>query len=223
MNKSDKRDLKRVAELVRLSAPLIQHVPKLPGMEFKLVNNSDLEPFYLSTTMVTIRVWHHMMSSWFVPLPVFPQRPKTDVTECETSRFVDRFNTKSEEVKIGTPTEEQWIAAFGSSDPADEDKDSGLSLGDVAWYKGNSDGRPHPVATKEPVNGFFDLLGNAWEWTWTRGVEDPRSYVVVGGSFRSAYETVEFHHRRVYDQNVRSQFIGFRLILSALDYLVEDE
>ena len=39
------------------------------------------------------------------------------------------------------------------------------SLGDVAWYDGNSEKKTHPVGKKAP-NGFglYDMLGNVYEW-----------------------------------------------------------
>jgi len=59
------------------------------------------------------------------------------------------------------PTEAEWeyAARAGGPDP------TGGSLGRSAWYRGNSDGRTHPVGRSLPnAWGLLDMLGNAWEW-----------------------------------------------------------
>ncbi len=59
------------------------------------------------------------------------------------------------------PTEAQWEyankAGTGKVDEANPDE--------VAWHGGNSGMKLHPVALKKPnVWGFYDMIGNVWEW-----------------------------------------------------------
>lgn len=63
--------------------------------------------------------------------------------------------------EIRLPTEAQWeYAARAGAVNADVN-----SLQEQAWYKPNSDGRPHPVAQRRPSEwGLHDMLGNVSEW-----------------------------------------------------------
>ena len=66
--------------------------------------------------------------------------------------------------KIGArlPTEAEWAfaAAGGSADPRYG------RIDDVAWYLGNSAGKPPSAGTRRPNKfGLYDMLGGVWEWT----------------------------------------------------------
>jgi formylglycine-generating enzyme required for sulfatase activity len=97
-------------------------------------------------------------------------------------------------------------------------------LDPLAWFCGNSGGRTHPVAQKEPnPRGLYDMLGNVWEWNhdWdslypTRPVTDPwgpvtgLSRVGHGGSWVNKGLLVRFAARGGGAPDKAYGFLGFR-------------
>jgi formylglycine-generating enzyme required for sulfatase activity len=70
-------------------------------------------------------------------------------------------------LQLDIPTSAQWEFACraGESGPYYNGK-SEATLGDIAWYSGNSGNVPHPVGTREPnAWGLYDMIGNVHEWT----------------------------------------------------------
>jgi formylglycine-generating enzyme required for sulfatase activity len=120
------------------------------------------------------------------------------------------------------PTEAQWEFASraGTTGPWAGDLDA------IAWYKGNSESRPHPVGQKQS-NGFglYDMNGNVWEWCESKykpypyngddGREDLQSNdvrVMRGGSWENTAASCRSAYRRRVIPDLRS--IGFRIILA---------
>ncbi len=68
--------------------------------------------------------------------------------------------------KYRLPTEAEWeyAARAGTTTPLGE-CNGPEQLAEVAWFRDNSNGEPHPVAKKKPnAWGLYDMRGNVNEW-----------------------------------------------------------
>ena len=130
------------------------------------------------------------------------------------------------------PTEAEWeYACRGNVAPPTRYSfgDDAASLGEYAWFVGNSEKHTHPVGLKRP-NGFglFDMHGNVWEWCWDRystdyykqsPVDDPAGpsqasdRMFRGGGWDSGPRFARSAYRRGDTPENRSFNLGFRLAL----------
>jgi len=101
------------------------------------------------------------------------------------------------------PTEAQWeyAARGGNGSPGGYKYSGSNTVGDVAWYYGNSSGT-HEVGKKTPNGlGLYDMSGNVYEWCWDRygnyssgaqinpmGAASGAYRVLRGGGWHSSYD-----------------------------------
>ncbi len=109
------------------------------------------------------------------------------------------------------PTEAEWEYACKAGTKGiryDE-------LEQIAWYKGNSGNKTHPVGEKKPnAWGLYDMLGNVWEWC--TDLYDTKVYgsyrIFRGGGFcdeeRSVMATTR---RRSHPSKFKIDDLGFRI------------
>jgi formylglycine-generating enzyme required for sulfatase activity len=129
------------------------------------------------------------------------------------------------------PTEAEWecAARAGSTNRFSFGDDLNyVDLGEYAWFAANSDGIPHPVATKESnAWGLYDMAGNVWEWCqdWYSSypggtLTDPTGpasgieRVVRGGSYYYDGWLGRSATRNAFRPSTRSPQIGFRVVLA---------
>ena len=89
------------------------------------------------------------------------------------------------------------------------------SYGNVAWYSGNSNGKPHPVKEKQCNEiGIYDMAGNVAEYvnyTYIYSGTTLATYV-YGGYYASNYSNInsDDYDSGIYTTN-KSAAYGFRL------------
>ena len=98
------------------------------------------------------------------------QLPKDMVYYSECEAFLKSLNNKME-LTFKIPTLSEWqYAAEGGTKSQGFSYSGSNNINDVAWYKDNSNGQCHKVATKQPNElGFYDMSGNVAEYTSTYG------------------------------------------------------
>jgi formylglycine-generating enzyme required for sulfatase activity len=126
------------------------------------------------------------------------------------------------------PTEAEWeyAARGGGSGSGNGYAHSGSNtVGDVAWYSDNSNGKTHPVGTKQPNDlNIYDMNGNVAEWcsdrygTYTAtektdptGAASGINRVIRGGSCVSAMTECTVTSRDGGNPDMRNSGTGFRI------------
>ena len=111
------------------------------------------------------------------------------------------------------PTEAEWELACR----AGSTQGRYGPLDDIAWYRGNSNEQPHPVAQKDPnAWGLFDMLGGVWEWCWDLYDRDVYGAyrVLRGGGWFDEHWGCRAGVRRRSHPTLRIDDVGFRLARS---------
>jgi formylglycine-generating enzyme required for sulfatase activity len=187
--------------------------------------------FYIGKYEVTQEQWQAVMGA----NPSSAKGPKLPVTDVSWTDCRD-FAAKMAEGGRGAagvfrlPTEAEWeYACRAGTTTAFCFGDSEASLGEYAWFTGNSGGKTHEVGTKKPnAWGLYDMHGNVREWCsdWyanaytAEAATDPEgpaqgsSRVDRGGGWGLGAGGCRSAGRYDYAPGYRSGDLGGRLVLA---------
>jgi formylglycine-generating enzyme required for sulfatase activity len=121
-----------------------------------------------------------------------PKRPVTNVRWHSAISYCDWLSKKTGGY-WRLPTESEWEYAARAGETAAAPP----ALDDVAWHKGNSQGRTHEGGEKKPnAFGLYDMLGNLWEYCleFQKGTEF--APVLKGGCWSSPATQLTYAYRQ---------------------------
>ena len=203
----EEREAERASKIL---PELIANMVPIPGKNFKM-----------GKTEVTQAQWEAVMGE-------NPSRfkgadnPVEFVSWDDCQAFLKKLNAlpavKESGLTFRLPTDEEWEYACRAGATgdycrlADGTEITADTLGQVAWFKDNSDETTHPVGQKEPnAFGLYDMHGNVWEWTESA---DGEFRVDRGGSWFLPAGYCESSFRCWDSPGGRGDGLGFRLCAS---------
>ena len=185
-----------------------------------------LSDYYIGETEVTQALWEAVMGSnpgYFKG----DQQPVDLVSWDDCQEFIEKLNTMTGKT-FRLPTEAEWeYAARGGNKSQGYMYSGSNDLDLVAWYKDNSEGKTHDVATKTKNElGLYDMTGNVLEWcqdwyseysseaqTNPIGPETASYRVNRGGGWGNYAGSCRVSYRYRYTPAYRDYYLGLRLAL----------
>lgn len=188
--------------------------------------------FWLSATEVTQGQWLRLMGTRPGPESLWRradwrQLPVVSVSWHDAQRFIKKLNATEKTSAYRLPTEAEWeyAARAGSPNARPFPKEN---LDAYAWFLGNSNDQPQPVAGKlANAWGLYDMLGNAWEWVADRyqadyyahapgidpaGPDNGAQRVRRGGSYHCQPHLMRVNYRAADTPDKTYSVLGFRVL-----------
>ena len=198
------------------------------------VHNVTLSDFTIGKYEVTQGLWKAVMGSYPGTAPsssygLGDNYPVYNISWNDATNFINKLNQLTGKT-YRLPTEAEWeYAARGGKQSKGYKYSGSNTVGNVAWYSGNSGSISHSVGQKTPNElGIYDMSGNVWEWCYDRygsyssnsqtnpqGPSSGSNRVNRGGRWSSAAQYVRVSYRNYDAPDGRYFSVGFRLARSS--------
>ena len=188
----------------------------------------ELSNFYIGKYLITQAQWVKIMGT-------NPSRikgtdlPVENISWNDVQEFLIKLNVSTGK-KYRLPTEAEWEYAARGGCKSQRFKYSGSDdINKVAWYRGNAEGKTHPVGSKAPNElGIYDMTGNVYEWCQDfyssryyegapsqnpRGISSGLHHVLRGGSYHTDVDFCHISNRNYNRPGRRYSYYGIRLAL----------
>lgn len=217
---------KDVGSMVFIQGGTFQMGSNDGGDDEKPVHRVTLSDFYIDKCPVTVKQYREFCKATGRSMPAAPRwgwqddHPIVKVNWDDATAYAKWAGKR-------LPTEAEWeYAARGGNRNEDYKYAGSNTIGDVAWYSGNSDSTTHPVGKKQPnALGIYDMSGNVWEWcsdwygenyysvspgTNPQGPNSGKYRVFRGGFWASTMTYCRVAYRNRFTPDDRVSGIGFR-------------
>ena len=215
---------------------LVDNMVKVEGGTFRMgstkyddekpVHSVRLSDYSIGKCEVTQEEWIAVMGN----NPSYykgDNKPVEQVSWNDCQEFIKKLNELTG-LQFRLPTEAEWEYAARAGNKSQGYKYSGSNtIGNVAWYRKNSEKNTHQVGTKAPNElGIYDMTGNVCEWcndwynssyyssspaTNPTGPTTGSYRVKRGGSWLSSAQDCRVSYRSIDYPDYRDNGIGFRL------------